>query len=264
MLKSSSQSSGSLPLKTYNLSPSKVTKLLLSIIALLIVLNLLERIIVHWLNSQGNGQVLSIYFNFDEEANLPTLYSSLILGFSSYLIATIATFKQQNKAKYAKHWQTLAWIFLYLAIDEICSIHELLIPILKRVIDAQGLLYFPWVIPAFCLVIIFLIIFRKFILALPSQTKSLFLLAGIIYVFGALGMEMIGGYIADHYGYNTTYGIASSVEELSEMFGVVIFINALLNYLQSQASELYFCLSFQRQKRKKLSDQELGNKNQTI
>ncbi|NJL52172.1 MAG: hypothetical protein HC930_08035 [Hydrococcus sp. SU_1_0] len=58
-------------------------------------------------------------------------------------------------------------------------------------------------------------------------------------------MELIGGYIADNYGYNTVYGIASTIEELLEMFGVVLFINALLNYLQSQASELHFGLSFE-------------------
>ena len=247
---STSQSSESSWLKTYNLSPSKVTKLLLSTIAILVLFNLIERGTVYWLNSQNNGQFISIYFNFDEETNLPSLYSSLALGFCSYLLAIIATLKKKVKTKYAKHWQALAWIFLYLAIDEICSIHELLNPILKRVVNAKGLLYFPWIIPAFCLVIIFLVVFRKFILALPSKTKVLFLLAGTIYIFGALGMEMIGGYIADSYVYNSFYGIASTIEELSEMLGVVIFINALLNYLQSQVSELHFCLSFQRQKRK--------------
>ena len=102
---------------------------------------------------------ISIYFNFDEESNLPSLYSSLALGFCSYLLAIIATLKKKVKTKYAKHWQALAWIFLYLAIDEICSIHELLNPILKRVVNAKGLLYFPWIIPAFCLVIIFLVVF---------------------------------------------------------------------------------------------------------
>mgnify|MGYP006313388647 CR=1 FL=1 len=228
---STSQSSESLWLKTYNLSPSKVTKLLLSTIAILVLFNLIERGTVYWLNSQNNGQFISIYFNFDEETNLPSLYSSLALGFCTYLLAIIATLKKKVKTKYAKHWQALAWIFLYLAIDEICSIHELLNP-------------------SFCLVIIFLVVFRKFILALPSKTKVLFLLAGTIYIFGALGMEMIGGYIADSYVYNSFYGIASTIEELSEMLGVVIFINALLNYLQSQVSELHFCLSFQRQKRK--------------
>jgi hypothetical protein len=248
-----SQFSEPLWLTTYNLSPSKVTKILLSTITLLVLFNIIERGIVHWLNAQNNGQLISIYFNFDEEANLPSLYSSLALGFCAYLLSLVATIKKKVKGKYARQWKALAFIFLYLAVDEMCSIHELLIPVLRGAMHTSGLLYFPWVIPAFFLVIIFLIVFRKFILALPNKTKIQFILAGIVYVFGALGMELIGGYIADNYGYNTVYGIASTIEELLEMFGVVIFINALLNYLQSQASELHFGLSFEQPSKKKLN-----------
>lgn len=237
---------GSPELTTYNLSPEKTTKFLLSIIALLVLFNLLERIIVYGLNTSGSAQFVSIYFNFDQEANFPSLYSALALGFSSYLLATIAGIRKNIKAKFANYWKALSFIFLFLALDEACSIHELLIPIMKRVMNAKGLLYFPWVIPAFILVIIFLIAFRKFILALPTKTKTLFVLSGIVYVAGALGMETVGGYIADNYGYSTVYGIAASIEELLEMFGVVIFINALLHYLQSQASELRFALSFRQ------------------
>jgi hypothetical protein len=248
-----SQFSEPLWLTTYDFSPSKVTKILLSTIAFLVLFNIIERGIVYWLNAQNNGQLISIYFNFDEEANLPAFYSSLALGFCAYLLSVIATVKKKVKEKYAKQWKTLAFIFLYLAVDEMCSIHELLIPILRGAMNTKGLLYFPWVIPAFFLVIIFLIVFRKFILALPNKTKIQFILAGIVYVFGALAMELIGGYIADNYGYNTVYGIASTIEELLEMFGVVIFINALLNYLQSQASELHFGLSFEQPSKKKLN-----------
>lgn len=233
-------------LTVYNFSPSKVTKFLLTLIALLVVFNLVERVIVYWLNVNNDGQFMSIYFNFDQEANLPSLYSTLTLGFCSYLLAVIATYKRNNQGKYVKHWKGLSFIFLFLAIDEACSIHELLIPILRGVINAKGVLYFPWVIPAFCLVIVFLIVFRKFILALPGKTKTLFLLAGTIYILGALGMELVGGYIADNYGYNTLYGFASSIEELLEMFGIVIFINALLTYLQLQTSELQFALYFRQ------------------
>lgn len=248
-----SQVSNPLWLATYNLSPRRVTKFLLSAIALLVLFNLLERGIVHWLNAQNDGKLISIYFNFDEEANFPSLYSSLALGFCSYLLAIIATLRKTVKAKYAQHWQALSVIFLCLAIDENCSIHELLIPVFKGLINARGFLYFPWVIPAFCLIVVFLITYRKFILALPSKTKVMFLLSGAIYVFGALVMEMVGGYIADNYGYHTVYGMVSTIEELSEMLGVVIFINALLNYLQSQVGEVNFALSFQHPKRNSFS-----------
>ena len=238
-------------LKTYDLSPSKVTRFLLSIIALLVVFNLLERTVVYWLNTQGNGQFISIYFNFDREANLPSLYSALALGFCGYLLNTIAAVKKWSRAKYIKHWKALAYIFFFMAIDEACSIHELLIPIMKGFVRAEGLLYFPWVIPAFFLVVVFAFTFRKFTWALPNKTKTLFLSAGAIYILGALGMEVVGGYIADNQGYNTIYGLISSIEELLEMLGIVIFINALLGYLQSQTSKLGFSLSFQQSKTKK-------------
>ena len=236
----------------YDWSPGKVTKFLLSIIALLVAFNIIERVIVYWLNAQGNSEVTSVYFNFDREANLPSLYSALALGFCSYLLATIATVKKKAKARYAKHWKALSFIFLFLAIDEATSIHELLMPVMKGVVDAEGFLYFPWIIPAFCLVIIFLLVFRKFILALPIKTKTLFIISGTIYILGALGMEMIGGYVADNAGYSVIYGIVSSIEELLEMFGIVIFTYALLSYLQSQIPKLSFSLSFQQPKAKKL------------
>ncbi len=242
----SSHFAGQLNLPAYNLSPTKVTKFLLTIIALLVVFNLAERIFVYWHNANYENQIVSHYFNFDQEYNLLSLYSTLALGFSSYILAIIATVKKYRKSKYAKHWKALAFIFLFLAIDELCSIHELSIPLLRGAINAHGLLYFTWVVPAFFLLIIFLLTFRKFIQSLPIKTKILFILAGFVYVTGALGMELIGGYIADNYGYNTVYGIASSIEELLEMLGIVIFIHGLLSYIQSQFEELHFSLSFKQ------------------
>ncbi|MGD1919945.1 MAG: hypothetical protein ACFCAD_14280 [Pleurocapsa sp.] len=232
-------------LPIYYLSAKKIVKFLLTIIFFLIVLNLIERIYISWFNINHESQIVSYYFNFDQEFNLPSLYSALALGFSSYLLSIIAVIKKGTKSSYARYWKTLAFIFLYLGIDEACSIHELLNPIVRKATNAQGFFYFAWVIPAFFLLAIFLLIFRKFIFHLPIQTRTLFVLAGFIYVGGALGMELIGGYIADNLGYNRIYGIVSSIEEILEMLGIVIFIYGLLTYIQSQINELHFSLSFQ-------------------
>lgn len=241
-------------LPAYHLSPQKVTRILIGAIAILIIGNILEKEIVQWLNAANGTNITSGYFDFDREANFPSLYSALTLGFSSYLLAIIATVKKARKAKYNKHWKALSLIFLYIAIDELCSIHELLIPILQNTTNARGFLYFAWIVPAFFLLIVFLLIFRKFILNLPSQTKNMFILAGFIYVAGALGMESVGGYIADTYGFDTfAYGMASRLEELLEMFGILIFINQLLHYIQSQITELHFSLSFKHLNRKNWS-----------
>ena len=240
----SSRFSEQFELPAYNLSPRKVTKFLLSIIAVLIFFNLTERSIIYWLNATNGTELMSHHFNFNEESNFPSIYSALALGFCGYLLAIIATIKKTAKARFAKHWKALSLIFFYLAIDEACSIHELLIPVVRNALNTSGFLYYAWVIPAFFLLIIFLIVFRKFILNLPPKTRTLFVTAGIVYVAGAMGMELIGGYIADNFGYNTVFGLASSIEEILEMLGVVIFVNALLSYIQSQSQRLHFSLSF--------------------
>lgn len=240
----SSSVPGELEIPAYNFSPRKITKFLLTIIALLILFNIAERIFIRWLNAANGTQLISHYFNFDRESNFPSLYSALALGFCSYLLAIITTLKKIERARFTRHWKALSLIFLFLAIDEACSIHELFIPILRGALDARGIFYFTWVIPAFLLLLIFLISFRKFIYNLPTKTKTLFVTAGIVYVAGALGMELIGGYIADNFGYGTVYGIASSIEEILEMLGIVVFINALLCYIQSRSKQLHLSLSF--------------------
>ena len=246
-------------LPVYNFSPQRVTKFLLSIVALLLLLNILESQFILWLNesfdihSKYDIESLPQYFNFDKEANFPSLYSALTLAFCSYLLAIIATFKKAEKAAYARNWKWLSIVFVCLAIDEACSIHEISVPILRTVINSGGFLYFPWILPASILIIFFLISFRKFIFNLPKKTRTLFILAGAIYLAGAIGMEAISGYIADTPGlYIHAYAIAATIEELLEMLGIVVFINALLTYIQSQLSDLYITCSFE-DKKKKLS-----------
>lgn len=239
-----------LELPVYSLSPKKVTKFLLGVIVVLIIGNIVEREIVQWLNLNNDTQIIPHYFNFDRESNFPTLYSALTLGFCSYLLHIIAAVKKSRQAK-ANYWQALSFIFLYMAVDEACTIHEILIPILQGAFNTGGIFYFAWVVPALFLLLIFLLVFRKFIQSLPTKTRIMFILAGSIYVGGAIGMEMVGGYIADTYGFNTfAYGMAARIEELLEMLGILIFINQLLVYLQSLLTDIHFSLSFRSSKSK--------------
>ena len=214
-----------LTLPALNFSTQKIIKILLISIVILILLSFLEKIAINWLNEFSNTQFTTRFFGLDEEANFPTLYSTLTLGFCSLLLAIIASIKKEINSHNTKLWRILALIFLFLAIDESCSIHEILIPIIRIPFKTTGFLYFPWVIPAVILLIVFLIVFRTFIFNLPIKIRSLFLLSGGIYIGGALGMELIGGYLVDNSGLETTaYWIAYSIEEFLEMFGIVIFI----------------------------------------
>jgi hypothetical protein len=55
--------------------------------------------------------------------------------------------------------------------------------------------------------------------------------AGSLYVVGALGMEMLGGKVADLHDSSTlTYAAIVTTEEFFEMLGSAIFLYALMVY----------------------------------
>ena len=232
-----------------NFSAPKIIKILLITIATLFLLSILEKIGINWLNNLTSTEFTTRFFGIDEEANFPTLYSTLTLVFCSFLLIIITSINKSINSRYTKFWRALSIIFLFLAIDESCSLHEILIPLIKIVFDTKNFLYFPWVIPAFILLVVFLIVFRKFIFNLPIKIRKLFILAGLIYIGGALGMELVGGYLADNSGLETTaYWIATLIEEFLEMFGILIFIYGLLSYIQSHIKEAKVSLYFPNQK----------------
>jgi hypothetical protein len=69
-------------------------------------------------------------------------------------------------------------------------------------------------------------------------------IAGTIYVVGAIGVEMLTGlYFESHGGGNPGYVALQTVEETLEMSGIVIFIFALADYLDHQFNGLRLVLS---------------------
>ncbi len=132
-----------------------------------------------------------------------------------------------------RKWRTLSIIFFILAIDEIASIHEVLI--IDDLADALNLPSFwhsVWVIPGTILVAIFIWKYWEFILYLPNQLKPYFLIGISLYLGGALGMEMVGSYYDGIDGQqNLVYAMLATIEEVMEMIGCVVFIYSLLTYL---------------------------------
>ncbi|MDF0553254.1 hypothetical protein [Kamptonema sp. UHCC 0994] len=179
-------------------------------------------------------------FNLDLELNYPSWYQSFTLLFCAILLGVIASAKKKQSDRYFPHWKALSIIFVLLALDESLSFHELLIiPDLRKALHLGGLFYFIWVIPGAAFVLVTALNYFKFLLYLPSRTRYLFILAGCIYVGGALGMEMVGGYYADLAGQrNLIYGTIATTEEIFEMVGVLIFIYALLAYIGSYIQDI--------------------------
>jgi hypothetical protein len=65
--------------------------------------------------------------------------------------------------------------------------------------------------------------------------------AAILYIGGAIGVELIGGRYAELHGEeNWTYSMITTVEESLEMAGLIVFIWALLEYCADNYKEVRF------------------------
>ena len=128
----------------------------------------------------------------------------------------------------------LSLIFVYLSLDEISDLHGLwrqfTLPDSYRLPGTTDPNY-AWVVPGLVLVVALAITFRRFVLELPARTQRLVVLAGAIYIGGAIGAELVGGLIVNATWNNTAFLIVSALEEVGEMLGIALFIYALLLHL---------------------------------
>jgi hypothetical protein len=172
-------------------------------------------------------------FNLDREMNFPSWYSTLMLAFCALLLRAIATDKKTQRDRFWRYWKVLSAIFWFLAVDELLSIHEILIvPDIAKALNLPWFLHSMWVIPGIVFVGIFLQKYWKFTLHLPTRSRFHFMLAAGFYIGGSLGMEMIGSYFAELQGQqHLPYALLANLEEVMEMTGIIIFIYGLLYYI---------------------------------
>lgn len=172
---------------------------------------------------------LAKLFDFNEEANITTLFSTLILIGCSILLYTIFKRSRRNQDNFQKHWFILSVAFAFVAIDEFCGLHERLIPIISDAYSLPSYLKYSWVLPYGGAVLIGISYVIPFIKNLPAKISSLFVLSAFLYLGGAVGMELIGGNHHEIYGNETVlYATYYTLEELLEMIGSTLFLFSLI------------------------------------
>jgi hypothetical protein len=171
----------------------------------------------------GLSEITSELFSLSYERNVPTWYATVLLFACSALLAQIARRAPSHRA----HWWALSAIFAYMSLDEAIEIHEHL----GRFVEGEGVLYFAWVIPAGVVVLALGLAYLPFVRALEPKSRRRFLLAGALYVGGALLMELPLGYWTDRHGDdNLGYGLIDFVEETMELAGAAVFVHALADH----------------------------------
>lgn len=170
-------------------------------------------------------------FSVNSEQTIPTWYSAINLFVASVLLWLTAAAKRSSQDRFARYWTGLAVGFLYLSLDEGIVIHEVLADWLQRRFQLGGYLTFAWQIVAVPLVMLCALLYLRFLLHLPPRTRNLFLVAGALYLGGALLLDAVSANQWDMDGAITFgYLAIGTLEELFEMLGVIVLIYAVLAY----------------------------------
>lgn len=211
------------------------------VIGFLLVANLGALFVQHILDHPEVWGLVPL-FHFDREQNLPTFFSALMLLTSSGLLMLSAVNARKMGQK-PLPWAFLALAFLFLSIDETASLHEKLDALIHHYTPTSGILHYAWVAPYGLAVLALGIVLAPWFFRLQRRTQVLFALSGAFYVGGALGIEIISGlYYSSAAGgaeVKTLFGdLLATIEELSEMTGVAIFIYALLSHLCGDRREV--------------------------
>jgi len=174
----------------------------------------------------------------DSEGNLPAWLSSAMLLGVAALAALTASAAGRRGDRLARYWWVLACIFLFLSLDEVSEAHEQLIHPLRYALDLSGAFYWSWVIVGLAVVPAVGLAFIPFLRALPRRTTVLLVVAGGVYVAGALGLEMASGYYySNRWERDLGYQLITTVEELLEMQGTVLFLYGVLDHMRRESVE---------------------------
>ncbi|MHB0911865.1 MAG: hypothetical protein ACYC2Y_00280 [Armatimonadota bacterium] len=209
------------------LAPSRVFRYLLYTVFVLGIASFAVEVIRV---ETGHGRLMGFGSLFDAgaESNLPTWYSSFTLLFCAALLWAIASGAQRSRL----HWRLLAGAFLYMSVDEACMLHERIGIAFEPRLQGTVLASLGWIAFFLPVVIAAALFFAGFVRRLPRETMRLFLLSGLLFLGGAIGMELIGGLWRTGHGENNLpYALMLAVEEPSEMFGVALFAYALMRHI---------------------------------
>ena len=229
----------------FSINPKSISKLMLGIILVLSVLHITQ-LIIYFLVGDADVFDFVKLVDFDYEANLPSLYSSLAILYCATLLWMISLQKKREQTAFKYHWFGLAIIFTFLGVDEAVALHEEIGDFVEAQdwFEAAGYLYFAWVVPYGLLLIVFLLSYLKFVFSLPKSIMLKFIFSGILFISGAVGLEILSAHEADLHGTETIlYSFLYTVEELCEMISMVIFSHALLQYIGSKNKPIVFNIS---------------------
>jgi len=204
--------------------------LLKAFVPAIVALNALNLVAVFRFHEGHTDDRFFELFSLDREANVPSWFSSALLLSAAGLVALVALDAAERRDRWRRHWAGLVLVYLVLSVDETAEFHERIGSWLRAQLDLGGPLRYAGIIPMLAFAVLVTIAYARFVLALPPQTRSRIVLAAVVFVAGAAGVEALTGWWSESGEHATTTLLISTVEENLELAGTVIFMFAVLGY----------------------------------
>jgi hypothetical protein len=163
------------------------------------------------------------------EGNVPTWFASSLLLACAVMAGAIAN-EHRAGAPWRRHWWGVAIALGWVSLDEVAGLHEHL----GGHLELGGVLYFDWVIWAALIVGVLAVIYLPFLRALASPVRERLILAAVVFVSGALVLELPLGWWTEHAGsHSLGYALIDWAEETLELVGSSLALVALVAHCRS-------------------------------
>jgi hypothetical protein len=195
----------------------------------------------------GPKSEIADWFNMDRELNVPAFYSAGLLMVIATVLIDAGVQRRLAGAIIWRSWHFLGLCFVSLSVDEAFQFHENFNARTMHTLESLNLnfsfLYWaPWVLPYGVFAFLVALLSLRFLQSLDAITRRFVVLAGVIYLMGAVGMEVVGGWrvaalgggFSDENLWNPTYLVVSTVEEILELSGASLMLFALVRYEQER------------------------------
>ena len=217
------------------LSARRVVRLLAVTMIVLVLCSALATWMERTLGDFPGRDLFGDLFQVSAEANMPALFSGIILAVAAALMGVIGLARRAAGEPLARTWLTFAGVLAYLSVDEVAQIHDRTTMGMRQLVGDVGILHYSWIALYAVVVVVVGVLSIAFLRHLPAGTRNRLILAGFLYVLGAMGLEAVEGLLEFSGQYRSlAMPILVHIEETLEMGSVILVIATLLSYMKAQ------------------------------
>ena len=166
-------------------------------------------------------------FDLLREGNVPTWFASGLWALAALLAGRLSIGGRRLGTPHHRTWGFLAAVFLFCSIDEGAQFHEPMSEWMGSLQDAAPVLAHAWVVPYAVASVLVGLKSWQLLRSLPAPVFRLLVLAGVVYVGGAIGFELVESVFVAEGKDTLVKSLVATSQEVVEMIGLDLLVFAL-------------------------------------